>query len=59
MTILVAKPVKKYLEGVKWKILSHPPYSPDFFRFPFVPVHAVNPFWRAIQFLDMKVSKMA
>ncbi|EGI70373.1 Histone-lysine N-methyltransferase SETMAR, partial [Acromyrmex echinatior] len=25
----VAKPVKKYLEGVKWEILPHPPYSPD------------------------------
>ncbi|EGI67885.1 Mariner Mos1 transposase, partial [Acromyrmex echinatior] len=25
----VAKPVKKYLEGVKWEILLHPPYSPD------------------------------
>jgi len=23
----VAKPVKKYLKGVKWEILSHPPYS--------------------------------
>ncbi|EGI63035.1 Mariner Mos1 transposase, partial [Acromyrmex echinatior] len=25
----VVKPVKKYLEGVKWEILLHPPYSPD------------------------------
>ena len=25
----VAKPVKKYLEGVKWEILPHPLYSPD------------------------------
>ncbi|EGI59650.1 Mariner Mos1 transposase, partial [Acromyrmex echinatior] len=25
----VAKPVKKYLEEVKWEILPHPPYSPD------------------------------
>ncbi|EGI65390.1 Mariner Mos1 transposase [Acromyrmex echinatior] len=24
-----AKPVKKYLEGVKWEILPHPPYSSD------------------------------
>ncbi|EGI70779.1 Mariner Mos1 transposase, partial [Acromyrmex echinatior] len=25
----VAKPVKKYLERVKWEILPHPLYSPD------------------------------
>ena len=25
----VAKPIKKYLEGVKWEILPHPLYSPD------------------------------
>ena len=25
----VIKPVKKYLEGAKWEILPHPPYSPD------------------------------
>jgi len=25
----VAKVVKKYLETVKWDVLSHPPYSPD------------------------------
>ena len=25
----VAKPVKKYLEGVDWEVLLHPPYSPD------------------------------
>lgn len=25
----VAKPVKKYLETLKWDILPHPPYSPD------------------------------
>ena len=25
----VAKPVKTYLETVKWEVLLHPPYSPD------------------------------
>ncbi|KAG5315339.1 MOS1T transposase, partial [Pseudoatta argentina] len=25
----VAKPVKTYLETLKWKVLPHPPYSPD------------------------------
>jgi len=25
----VAKVVKKYLETLKWDVLSHPPYSPD------------------------------
>ena len=25
----VAKPVKTYLETLKWEVLSHPPYSPD------------------------------
>ena len=25
----VAKPVKTYLETLKWEILSHPPYFPD------------------------------
>ncbi|EGI58342.1 Mariner Mos1 transposase, partial [Acromyrmex echinatior] len=25
----VAKVVKTYLETLKWKVLSHPPYSPD------------------------------
>ena len=25
----VAKPVKTYLETLKWEILPHPPYSPD------------------------------
>ena len=48
----VAKPVKKYLKGVKWEILPHPPFTEHyFFRFPFVPIHAVGPFWRTIQFL--------
>ncbi|KAG5321152.1 MOS1T transposase, partial [Pseudoatta argentina] len=25
----VAKPVKTYLETLKWEVLPHPPYSPD------------------------------
>ncbi|GJQ77693.1 hypothetical protein Trydic_g12815 [Trypoxylus dichotomus] len=25
----VAKPVKTYLETLKWEVLRHPPYSPD------------------------------
>ena len=25
----VAKPVKTYLETIKWEVLPHPPYSPD------------------------------
>lgn len=25
----VAKPVKTYLETLKWDVLPHPPYSPD------------------------------
>ena len=25
----VAKPLKKYLETLKWQVLPHPPYSPD------------------------------
>ena len=25
----VAKPVKIYLETLKWEVLPHPPYSPD------------------------------
>jgi len=25
----VAKVIKKYLETLKWDVLSHPPYSPD------------------------------
>ena len=25
----VARPVKTYLETLKWKVLPHPPYSPD------------------------------
>ena len=25
----VVKPVKTYLETLKWEVLSHPPYSPD------------------------------
>ena len=25
----VARPVKKYLEMLKWEVLPHPPYSPD------------------------------
>ena len=25
----VGKPVKAYLETLKWEVLPHPPYSPD------------------------------
>ena len=25
----IAKPVKTYLETLKWEVISHPPYSPD------------------------------
>ncbi|CAK9796061.1 Mariner Mos1 transposase [Anthophora plagiata] len=25
----IARPVKNYLETLKWEVLSHPPYSPD------------------------------
>ncbi|EFN85012.1 Histone-lysine N-methyltransferase SETMAR, partial [Harpegnathos saltator] len=25
----VGQPVRTYLEGVKWEVLPHPPYSPD------------------------------
>ena len=58
----VAKPVKKYLEGVKWEILPHPPYSPDIapsdFHLFHHSIHAVGPFWRTIQFL-WRYQKMA
>ena len=55
----VAKPVKKYLEGVKWEILPHPLFTGHCpFRFSFVPIHAVGPFWRTIQFL-WRYQKMA
>lgn len=60
----VAKPVKKYLK--KWSGItgSGVEFSPTtrshltLLRFPFVSVHTVSPFWRAIQFL-WRYQKMA
>ena len=31
----VAKPVKTYLETLKWEVLPHPPYSPDIAPFDY------------------------
>ena len=40
----VARPVKTYLEALKWEVLPHPPYSPDVAPFDsFVSIDGIRP----------------